>query len=75
MDTNDLLRWYQSYFDLTGSNRAFVLFYRNESGWPQAAFYDSETYTRQDAEQKGRMPKYYSSIIPCRIESGAAVAI
>lgn len=63
-----LLDWYLRYFDLSDSNRKFVVFFRNKMYWPEKSFVDNEAWAIQ--LRQNQIERGYTDVLLCRIEKG-----
>lgn len=64
------LAWYLSYYPMEGTNRKFVLFYRNNMGWPERCFADEENHIRAFAQDKA---KTGTELLMCNLVGGVSL--
>lgn len=63
-----LLPWYLSYYPMEGTNRNFVLFYRNSMGWPERCFADEAAHIKQFASDKAAQGG--TELLMCQLTGG-----
>jgi hypothetical protein len=68
-----LLNWYLSYYPMDGTNRNFVLFYRNRMGWPECCFADVIDHIRQFVVDKAAHGG--TEMLACQLTDGSVIPV